>query len=322
MFDDLTIEVYHENEDKNTGKTIKTKTVYYINEDIDDNPMSDIPFHKYNFKTDELMMSSNPYEFFHSNFKKIEVVGKSISVDNAAEYFEEVLSTAVKIVIYATDMSRENEDFFEEFAENYPDIKIQISFAENVTFKMAKNNYFPDIKNVEIETFMKITWFGEDRYKSAVDRDVLKKDVKEKILEELQYDTMLPDSVDLNLDSRSFSLIPINYKVIYPDGTNKRISEISVADLEKTLSEMDNKYVAVVRLIRRGLRRYHAYVVYKGERSDKIQRYPELRESREKSPLLTMAKGIKTKRARVTTNIKKIVKSQKKTKKRNRVFKY
>ena len=79
------------------------------------------------------------------------------------------------------------------------------------------------------------------------------------------------------------------------------------------LTVADKKPVAVVQLIRRGLRRYHAYVLYKRTKEDRIRRYEDIHASRETSKSLG-AKGLnKSKRNKISNkgNNKKMVKSKK-----------
>jgi hypothetical protein len=275
MIANLTFEVYGTDIDKNTGDKIKIKTVYFVEEEIEDGPMTQIPYQLYNLETDTPIFSQAE-EHYYSDFQKVIGEGvKTISVENAIEYFEDVFSEADKVVIYAMEMTENTQQFVDDFLNKYNKEEFRIIRPTNITLQMMPNNLYPDIEKVKVRAFI-----------SGVTRDIAINDVKNKILDQLPFsDTMLPDNIDLDLSNRVFSLVPINYKVIFPTGTYARFSALSVNQLEKKLLQHSKKHVSVVRLVRRGLHRYHAYVVYKRSKGDKIQRYPELKVSRETSPL-------------------------------------
>lgn len=285
MIANLTFEVYGTDIDKNTGDKIKIKTVYFVEEEIEDGPMTQIPYQLYNLETDTPIFSQAE-EHYYSDFQKVIGEGvKTISVENAMEYFEDVFSEADKVVIYAMEMTENTQQFVDDFLNKYNKEEFRIIRPTNITLKMMSNNLYPNIENVKVRAFI-----------SGVTRDIAINDVKNKILDQLPYsDTMLPDNIDLDLSNRVFSLVPINYKVIFPTGTYARFSALSVNQLEKKLLQHSKKHVSVVRLVRRGLHRYHAYVVYKRSKGDKIQRYPELKVSRETSPLTPVNARGKTK---------------------------
>jgi hypothetical protein len=275
MIANLTFEVYDTDIDKNTGHKIKIKTVYYIEEEIEDGPMTQIPYQVYNLETDEPIMSREE-QHYYSDFLRVIGEGlKTISVENAIEYFEDVFLEADKVLIYAMEITKNTQQFVDYFLDKHNKDSFRIITPTNITLQMMPNNYYPDIENVTVRAFI-----------SGVSRDIAINDVKNKILDQLPYsDTMLPDNIDLDLSNRTFSLVLINYKVIYPNGTHARFPAMSVYQLEQKLLQQHKKHVSVVRLIRRGLHRYHAYVVYKRSKNDKVQRYPELKVSRDTSPL-------------------------------------
>lgn len=285
MINDLTFEVYGTSVDADTGEKIKTKTVYYIDENITTNPMIDIAFKIYNLKTKETIVSPSE-EFFEPNFEKVYEGIRTISVDNAVKYFETVFSQADKVVVYAMDITEQTQQFVDGFLDKYDKDEFRIVEAMNATFIMTPNEYYPNIERVNVRAFM-----------VGVPKGTAIKDVANKIVEQLPYNySILPDSIEVDMANRRFTIIPINFKVIYPDGRHKRISTISVLTLEEILSDADKKPVAVVQLIRRGLRRYHAYVVYKRTKDDRIRRYAEIHASKKTSSLLDARGMHKTKR--------------------------
>ena len=287
MIANLTFKIYDTDIDKNTGDKIKIKTVYFIEEEITNGPMTEIPYQVYNLETDEPIFSQEE-EHYYSDFQRVVGEGvKTISVENAVEYFEDVFLEADKVFIYAMQITENTQQFVDNFLEKHDREQLRIIMPRNIIIKMIPNKYYPEIESVAVRAFT-----------VGVSHEDAIMDVKNKILDQLPYsDTMLPDNIEVDLSNKVFSIVPINYKIIYPDGTYARFPAISGYQLEQKLLHHHKKDVSVVRLIRRGLHRYHAYVVFKRSKTDKIQRYPERNISKDTSPIsLNNAKGKSKKR--------------------------
>ena len=264
MINDLTFEVY--------DKKMKTRTVYYIDEPITSNPMSEIAFKIYDLQTKRAIVSDSE-EFFESNFEKVHEGIRTISVDDAVKYFEDVFLRADKVIIYAMELTEETQQFIDGFLDRHNKDEFRIVKATDTTFTIAPNEYYPNIEKVNVRAFM-----------TGLPKGAAIQDIANKIIDQLPYNYLiLSDSVEVDMRNHRVSLIPVNFKVIYPDGRHKRVSTISVLKLEEMLTVADKKPVAVVQLIRRGLRRYHAYVVYKRTKEDRIRRYEDIHASRETS---------------------------------------
>lgn len=300
MIDDLTIDVYNKNDN--------IKTQYYVNSDIEHAPET-ISRRKYNLDTNKLIDAfdnATP----DSNFKRIGNKVTEFDVDDAYDFFMNELATSKYVKVYANRLSDANEDFFDAYNRMVrdPSRVAKIFEPDDITLSMANK---PSIELI-VNAFYNVD-----------DKDVAIDDVKDKLQQQLyetswlfpeiagDIETMLPDNIELDLDAKTFSIVPINFKVIYPNGTYKRVSAVSVAQLEEELDKITKKSVAVVRVIRRGPRRYHAYVVFKVRKNDQIVRYPEMYERRNASPVSDEGAKGKTKRVRFRLLNKQLNKSKK-----------
>lgn len=308
MIDDLTIDVYNKNDN--------IKTQYYVNSDIE-HARETISRRKYNLDTNNLIDAfdnATP----DSNFKRIGNRVTEFEVDDAYDFFMNELATSKYVNVYANHLSEANEDFFNAYNRMVrdPSRVAKIFEPDDITLSMANK---PSIELIVDKAFYKVD-----------DKNVAIDDVKDKLQQQLyetswlfpeiagDIETMLPDNIELDLDANTFSIVPIHFKVIYPNGTYKRVSAVSVAQLEEELDGITKKSVAVVRVIRRGHRRYHAYVVFKVRKNDQIVRYPEMYERRNASPASAeIAKG-KTKRFRFRLLNKKLNKKKSKSKQLNK----
>ena len=188
MIANLTFEVY--------DKKMKTRTVYYIDEPITINPMTEIAFKIYDLQTKRVVVSeSDSEEFFQTTFEKVHEGVRTISVDNAIEYFEGVFSRADKVVIYAMEITEETQQFVDGFLDRYNKDEFRIVKATDATFTMVPNEYYPNIDKVNVRAFM-----------TGVPKGAAIQDIANKIIDQLPYNySILSDSVEVDMVNRRVS---------------------------------------------------------------------------------------------------------------------